>query len=188
MARVCQYWCLLFVLLVLIGAYFLHCPRRHFSGVPFPTYVTIFPRTLLSGSGRSSRWLRRPAMHCLLERRERRMRLRLNVSGTPYVCVRCRDENARGPAALSLFGRVRRDFRETDTVAPAAGEMFWDGPATKRRGGDTHYLAFVLGGERIALGGNVLPFVCLALRAQGTGPRREPKGDPLRRRCSFPCL
>ena len=36
---------------------------------------------------------------------------------------------------------------------PATREMFWDGPASKRRGGDTHYLAFVLGGDRYALGG-----------------------------------
>ena len=33
------------------------------------------------------------------------------------------------------------------------GEMFWDGPVTKRRGGDTHYMAFYLGDERFALGG-----------------------------------
>ena len=31
--------------------------------------------------------------------------------------------------------------------------MYWDGPAAKRRGGDVHYMAFILGEERYALGG-----------------------------------
>ena len=50
--------------------------------------------------------------------------------------------------------------------------MFWDGPATKRRGGDTHYLAFVLGEERFAIGGTsaqsatVADCACVAARVR----------------------
>jgi hypothetical protein len=53
--------------------------------------------------------------------------------------------------------------------------MLWDGPATKRRGGDTHYLAFVLGDERYALGGPL----CRALSLRTWDVR----GAPARRRC-----
>ena len=66
-------------------------------------------------------------------------------------------------------------FAKLTQLAPAAGEMSWDGPATKRRGGDTHYLAFVLGEERFALGGNVLLVLCRALWAQDLG--ENPEGD-----------
>ena len=69
--------------------------------------------------------------------------------------------------------------------------MFWDGPATKRRGGDTHYLAFVLGDERYALGGPLCrtsppgPAACWGW-AQLCAARREP--TPARRWPPPPCL